>query len=60
MSKGTQGHSANLRGSVQVLKMSSSDTVRAWRIPILSRGKLHVEPLLENFPGETEEGRQRW
>ncbi len=60
MSDGTQGQSANLRGPLKVLKMNSSDTVKVWWVPILSRGKLHVEPLLGNFPGETEEGRQRW
>ena len=36
--------------------MNSSDTVRVWWVPILTRGKYHVEPLPENFPGETEEG----
>jgi hypothetical protein len=36
--------------------MSSSDTVRVWWVPILTRGKLHIEPLPDNFPGETEEG----
>ncbi len=56
MSDGTQGQSANLRGPLKVLKMNSSDTVRVWWVPILSRGKLHVEPLPDNFPGETEEG----
>ena len=39
-----------------VLKLSSSDTVRVWWVPILSRGKFHVEPLPSYFPGETPEG----
>ena len=39
-----------------LLKLHSSDTVRVWWVPILTRGKLHVEPLPDNFPGETEEG----
>ena len=38
------------------MKLSSSDTVRVWRAPILARGELHIELLLDAFPGETEEG----
>jgi hypothetical protein len=55
-SKGSQQYSANLRGNKRSLKMKSSDTVRVWFVPVLARGKLHIEPLPENFPGETEEG----
>ena len=36
--------------------MNSKDTVRVWFTPVLTRGKLHIEPLSANFPGETEEG----
>ncbi len=43
-------------GPIKVMKMNSSDTVRVWWVPILSRGKLHVEPSPDNFPGETEKG----
>ena len=37
-------------------KICSSDTVRVWWAPVLTRGKLHIEPLSDNFPGETQEG----
>jgi len=56
MSADSKHHSENLRLPKAVLKMSSSDTVRVWWVPILTRGKLHIEPLPDNFPGETEEG----
>ena len=56
MSQRSQAHSQNLRQPKHVLEMRSSDTVRVWWVPILTRGKYHVEPLPENFPGETEEG----
>ena len=56
MSKGSQMHSDNLRMPKQVLKLNSSDTVRVWWVPILTRGKFHVEPLPSYFPGETPEG----
>jgi len=56
MSKGSQQHSQNLRGPKHVLKMGGKDTVKVWWMPILTRGKLHIEPLPDNFPGDTEEG----
>ena len=56
MSKGSQGHSSNLRKPNNVLKLHSSDTVRVWWLPILTRGKLHIELLPDNFPGDTEAG----
>ena len=56
MDKGSQMHSDNLRMPKHVLKLSSSDTVRVWWVPILSRGKFHIEPLPSYFPGETPEG----
>jgi len=46
----------NLKGSQECLKQNSWDTVRLWWVPILTRGKLHVEALPEGFPGETPEG----
>ena len=55
-SKKEQKHSANLRGSKKSIKMKSTDTIRVWFVPILARGKFHIEPLPENFPGETAEG----
>ena len=56
MSKGSQEHSQNLRAPKHVLKLSSSDTVRVWWVPILTRGKLHIEALPDDFPGETQAG----
>ena len=55
-SKCSQKHSGNLRTSKRVVKMKSSGTIRIWFVPILSRGKLHLELLPVKFPGETEEG----
>ena len=56
MSQGSEGQSANLRQPQSVLRQNSSDTVKVWWVPILTRGKLHVESLPDNFPGETEAG----
>lgn len=56
MSKGSQQHSQNLRLPKSVLKVNSSDSVRVWWVPVLTRGKLHVDLLPEDFPGETPEG----
>ena len=53
MSKGSQAQSQNLRGPKHHLKLNSSDTVRVWWTPVLTRGKLHIEPLPDDFPGET-------
>jgi|ETNmetMinimDraft_31_1059906.scaffolds.fasta_scaffold07589_1 hypothetical protein len=55
-SKCSQEHSATLRGPKRVLKMKSSGTIRVWFVPVLSRGKLHLDLLPEDFPGETEAG----
>ena len=38
------------------LKQNSWDTERVWWVPVLVRGKLHVELLPAAFPGETPEG----
>jgi hypothetical protein len=56
MSRGSQQYSPNLRGSIASVKQNSWDTVRVWWAPVLSRGKLHVELLPEDFPGETPDG----
>ena len=56
MSKGAQELSNNLRLPKHLLKLSSSDTARIWWVPILTRGKLHIELLPEAFPGETQDG----
>ena len=57
MSDGSQQSSQNLRGKSRVTKMSGSDTVKVWFVPVLARGKFDIEfmPDLEN-PGDTEEG----
>jgi hypothetical protein len=46
----------NLKKSKTPLKQASWGTVRLWWAPILTRGKLHIEYLGEDFPGETEAG----
>ena len=56
MSKGSKQQSQNLRMPKHLMKLSSSDTVRVWWVPVLTRGKLHIESLPDNFPGETEAG----
>ena len=56
MSVGARKHWQNLRIPKSVLKMNSSDTTKAWWIPVLARGRLHVEPAPDDFPGETEPG----
>ena len=48
--------SKNKRLPPNAAKVNSSDTIRVWFVPILTRGKLHIEPLSANFPGETEDG----
>ena len=44
------------KGDNTTLKQNSWDTVRVWWAPILSRGKLHIEILGPDFPGDTPEG----
>ena len=56
MSDGSRGRAINLRGNSSALKQNSWNTVRVWWVPILARGKLHVELLGDEFPGETEAG----
>ena len=46
----------NLRGDKRVTKMNSWDTRRIWWMPLLSRGKLHVNLLPDSFPGDRPEG----
>ena len=38
------------------MKTKSTGTIKVWFVPILVRGKFHIEALPDNFPGETEEG----
>ena len=55
-SRKTRKQSANLRGKAEALKQRSWDTIRVWWAPVLARGKLHLELLGEDFPGETPAG----
>ena len=45
-----------MRGKAESLKQNSWDSVRVWWAPILARGKLHVEMMPEDFPGECPAG----
>ena len=56
LSKGPQKQTVNLRMPKTHYKLCSSDAVKVWWVPVLSRGKLHIEPLPSNFPGESPEG----
>ena len=56
LSAGCEMSSGNLRGGKESIKMNSWDTERVWWTPILACGKLHVEVLPENFPGEEPDG----
>ena len=56
MSKGSRQKSENKRLPPSAGKVSSSGTVTVWFVPVLTRGKLHIEALSHNFPGETEDG----
>ena len=55
-SKGTRLQSKSLRCKREALKQKSWDSVRVWWAPVLSRGKLHIEVLGNDFPGEKPEG----
>ena len=48
-------YSRNLKGKVEDLKQNSWGVSKVWWIPILTRGKLHVELLPERFAGERPE-----
>ena len=50
--------SQNLRGKQEALKQKSWDTIRVWWAPILAQGKLHIEVLDQDFPGEVPAGLQ--
>ena len=55
-SDGSQKKSKNLRGPSSATKQNSWDAIRVWWIPLLLRGKLHIEVLDTSFPGECPEG----
>ena len=56
MSPGSQEYSKNLRGKKECLKQNSWDTFKVWWMPVLTRGKLHVECFDADFLGECPEG----
>ena len=55
ISPGSELTSDNLAGDRTALKQNSWDAERVWWMPVLARGKLHIEPL-PGFPGENPEG----
>ena len=55
-SKRSRRFSRNLRGSQEVLKQKGWGSERIWWVPVLARGKLHVEVLAPDFPGEEPAG----
>ena len=55
-SPSARSFSQNLRGDDKSLMLQSTDTLKVWWMPVLVRGKLHVDLLPENFPGECVEG----
>ena len=55
-SKKTRQFSRNLRGRQEVLKQKGWNSDRVWWVPVLAKGKLHVEMLGEDFPGEDPAG----
>jgi len=65
--KGSRGWSSekskmddkNLRGKKEALKQKGYDSVRVWWALVLTRGKLHVEILGTDFPGENPAGAAR-
>ena len=56
MSPGFQGFSRNLKGPQEPKKQHGWGTTKVWWMPVLVRGKLHVEVFPEGFPGENPEG----
>ena len=56
MSAGSETKSYNLRGKKEQLKLSGSECQRVFWMPILARGKLHLEVLGSSFPGDHPSG----
>ena len=56
MSKGCETESYNLRGKKEQLKLSGSECMRVFWMPVLARGKLHLELLGSDFPGDHTSG----
>jgi len=55
-SKKSKMKNINLKGRPESYKQIGRGAVRVWWAPILSRGKLHIEILGTDFPGEKPEG----
>ena len=45
----------NLTGKESALKHNSTDTLKVWWIPVLARGRLHLDVIPHDFPGECPE-----
>ena len=56
ISPGSEAASENLRGRKEDLKLCGSECVRVYWMPILARGKLHLELLGSAFPGDHKSG----
>ena len=56
MSPDMRMYSRNLKGDKAPIKQKSSDTYRIWWMPVLTRGKLHIEVFNAEFPGENAAG----
>ena len=59
-STGCETKSYNMRGRKEDLKLSGSECQRVFWMPILARGKLHVEVLGSSFPGDHPPGMCRF
>ena len=55
-SKKTKKKSINLQGDTKPIKQNQWGTTKVWWAPVLSRGKLHIEVLGTDFPGEKPDG----
>ena len=55
-SKGSRMKTGNLKGDDSAKKQKSSDAAKLYWLPVLSRGKLHIEVVGEGFPGDTPAG----
>ena len=55
-SKKTKKKSKNLQGNKPTIKQKSWGTLKVWWAPMLSRGKLHIQVLGKEFPGEIPSG----
>ena len=56
MSPGSETLPCNLRGKKEDLKLCGTECLRVFWMPILARGKLHLELLGSGFPGDRKEG----